>query len=24
MAAFIGSNLFLLFLGGRYLNFNRR
>ena len=24
MAAFIGSNLFLLFLGSRYLNFNRR
>ena len=23
-AAFIGSNLFLLFLGSRYLNFNRR
>lgn len=24
LAAFIGSNLFLLFLGSRYLNFNRR
>ena len=23
-AAFVGSNLFLLFLGSRYLNFNRR